>query len=146
MTAEVGLEVSDSIPLDYQPDIKELNAKIFSDNTSVLWYQKQVDIAKLSLREYNRLRLPSLSVDAGYYLSQNDYSSGSVLKNRNLGPQFGGNISIPLYQSGNKLRQISIAKTQLQSANDELENVKLQINTQLLNALSDFEHSNPCFR
>jgi len=140
MTAAAGLEVSDSIPLDYQPDIKELNAKIFSSNTSVLWYQKQVDIAKLSLKEYNRLRLPSLSVDAGYYFSQNDYSSGSVVKNRNVGPQFAGNISIPLYQSGNKLRQISIAKTQLQSANDELENVKLQINTQLLNALSDFEH------
>lgn len=146
LKADVNLEVSDSIPLNYQPDVKELNAKIFSANTGVLWYQKQVDIARLSLKEYNRLRLPSLSMDAGYYFSQNDYSAGSVIKNHNLGPQLTGSISIPVFQSGNKMRQISIAKTQLQSAQDALENLKLQVNTQLLNALSDFEHQQSMLR
>ncbi|MCK9616245.1 MAG: TolC family protein [Lentimicrobiaceae bacterium] len=140
LKADANLEVSDSIPLNYQPDVKELNAKIFSANTGVLWYQKQVDISRLSLKEYNRLRLPSLNMDAGYYFSQNDYSAGSVIKNHNLGPQLMGSISFPVFESGNRMRQISVAKTQLQSAQDALENQKLQVNTQLLNALSDFEH------
>jgi outer membrane protein TolC len=60
--------------------------------------------------------------------------------NRTYGPQIGGTISIPIYQSGNAIRQIKTAKIQLQSAEYDLESARLQVNEQLQNALTQFEN------
>jgi outer membrane protein TolC len=59
---------------------------------------------------------------------------------RSYGPQLGGTISIPIFQSGNTNRQIKTAKIQLQSAEYDLESTKLQVNVQLQNALTQFEN------
>jgi outer membrane protein len=131
--------VSDSIPLNYEPDENELKAKIYSSNTSILSSQKQIDISKLNLRELNTAYSPIVNFSAGYYLSQANNSAGSVLKNQTDGPKIGGSLVIPIYSAGENRRKISTAKIQLQSAEYNLENVKLKINTDLLNALNGFK-------
>ena len=137
---DIPFEVLDSIPLNYVPDKKELVQKLDSSNTSILAFQKQVTVSKLSIREMNTLLLPKINFNAGYGLSQSDNKVGSTLMNRTYGPQIGGTISIPIYQSGNVIRQIKTAKIQLQSAEYELESTKLQVNGQLQNALTQFEN------
>ncbi|WP_321438500.1 TolC family protein [uncultured Bacteroides sp.] len=136
----VLFEVSDSIPLLYTPDSNELLQKLNSSNASILSFQKQIDIARLTLKENQKAYLPTLSFKGGYYLSQTANSEGSSLKNRSYGPQVGGTLSIPLYNGGETKRKISIAKKELQSAEYDLENVKLQMNTELQNTLTDFEN------
>jgi outer membrane protein len=133
------VEVSDSIPLNYEPDENKLKARIYSSNTSILSSQKQIDIAKLSLKELNAAYSPVVNFNAGYYLSQTRSSAGSVLKNQTDGPQIGGSLVIPIYSAGENRRKISIAKLQLQSAEYNLKNVRLQVNTDLLNALNEFK-------
>jgi len=140
LKADSSFEVSDSIPLNYSINKSDFIQKLNSSNTSLLSYQKQIDIARLILKEYSKLRYPLLNLNAGYYLSQTNNSAGSVLKNQAIGPQIGGSISIPLYQSGNIQRQINVAKIEVESAEFNLENVKLQITTDLLNALTEFEN------
>ena len=73
-------------------------------------------------------------------LAQNNYSKNPVLQRNTIGPQFGGSISIPLYQSGRIQRQISIAKIEVASAEFNLESIKLQTRTELLNAITQFEN------
>jgi outer membrane protein TolC len=63
-----------------------------------------------------------------------------MLQNRSIGPQLGGNIVIPLYLAGENKRKVSVAKLQLQSAEYDLQNVKLQVNTDLLNAITGFNN------
>lgn len=138
--AEQAIEVSDSIPLNYTPDESELRQKIYSSNTSVLNFEKQIDIAKLSLRENCALYLPKVNFNAGYYFSQTNNSTGSTLLNRSVGPQIGGNIVIPLFSAGENKRKVATSKIQLQSAEYDLQNVKLQVNTDLLNALTGFKN------
>jgi len=138
--AEQAIEVSDSIPLNYLPDEKDLKQKIYSSNTSVLTFQKQIDVAKLSLREFKASYLPTVNFNAGYYISQTNNSTGSTLLNRSVGPQIGGNVVIPLFSAGENKRKVATAKLQLQSAEYDLENVKLQVNTDLLNALTGFNN------
>jgi len=138
--ANIGFEVPDTIPLNYIPDEKELSQKLFSNNTSVLSLQKQVDIAGSSLKEYKTMLLPKLSVYGGYNFMETDNTAGTLLMNQIKGPQFGGTISIPLYQSGNVHRQIQSAKIQLQSTEFNLENIKIQVNTELQNTLTDYEN------
>lgn len=138
--ADQLIAVSDSIPLGYSPDENELKQKLYSSNTSVLLFQKQIDIARLSLREYNTLYLPKVNFNAGYYFSQTTNSMGLVLQNRSFGPQLGGTVVIPLYSAGENKRKVTTAKLQLQSAEYDLQNIKLQVNTDLLNALTGFKN------
>jgi outer membrane protein len=139
-SADIPFEVLDSIPLNYVPDKKELVQKLNSSNTSILAFQKQVKVSELNLKEMNTMLLPKINFNAGFNLSQSNNTAGSTLMNRTYGPQVGGTLSIPVYQSGNVSRQIKTAKIQLQSAEYDLESTKLQVNEQLQNALTQFEN------
>lgn len=138
--ADTDFEVSDTIPLDYTPDENELKQKIYTSNTSILSYQKQIAIANLNLKEYNTLKMPQVNFNGGYYLSNTTNSIGSILHNRSFGPQFGGSIVIPIYSAGENKRKITTAKLQLKTAEYDFENLKLQVNTDLLNALTSFKN------
>jgi outer membrane protein len=133
-------EVSDSIPLNYSPDTFIINQQIDSLNTNILFYRKQVEVARLSLKENNRLYSPILNLRAGYYLSQTDKSGGNILENRTYGPQIGGTIIFPLYSAGENRRKINGSKLQVQSAEYDFQNIKLQVNTDLQNALTEFKN------
>lgn len=134
------VEVTDSIPLDYSPDESELRQKIFVSNTDVLAFQKQIEIARLSLREFNAGFLPQVNFNAGYYFNKTSNSAGSSLLNRAFGPQLGGSVVIPIFGGGENRRKVAVGKLQLQSAEFNLESVKLQVNTELLNALTGFNN------
>lgn len=131
-------EVSDSIPLNYSPDKNELQQKLYTSNTSVLSFQKQIDIARLNLKENNRLFLPELNFNAGYFLSKTTNSAGSVLQNRSFGPQLGGTFILPIYSSGENKRKVNITRIQLQSAEYDLKTIKLKVNIDLQNAIDGF--------
>jgi outer membrane protein len=133
-------EVSDSIPLSYSIDKSELLNKLNSSNTSILSFQKQIEIARLTLKEYSRSRYPLINFKTGYYLARTDNSAGSVLKNSTSGPQIGGSVSIPVFQGGKLQRQIATSKIDVESAEFNLENIRLQVTTDLLNAVAEFEN------
>jgi len=138
--ANITFDVVDSIPLTFTPDRKQFMEKINASNTGILELQKQVEVARLSLQETKTLGLPKIALNGGYSFLQTNNTAGSVLMNFSNGPSIGGTVSIPLYQSGNVLRQISTAKLQLKSTEADLENVKLQTNILLQNTLDDFEN------
>jgi outer membrane protein TolC len=117
-----------------------LTQKLDSNNTSILVFQKQLDVSKLNLKEMNSSLFPKINFSADYNLSQNNSTAGSVLLNRAYGPLIGGSISIPIYQSGNTIRQIKTAKIQLRSAEYNLEYTKLQAKEQLQNSLTEYEN------
>jgi len=138
--ADTPFEVEDSIHLNYKPDSTELNKKLFINNPQVLSSQKEVDIARLGVKEVNALRFPEINFSAGYNFLNSSTSVGSVTSNRTYGPVIGGTISIPIYQGGNINRQVRVAKIQLQSLGYTLESAKLEVNTQLQNALTEYEN------
>jgi len=138
--ADISFEVLDSIPINDLIDKKELVQKLDSSNTSILASKKQVDVSKLSLKEMNTLLFPRINFNAAYGLIQSNTPGSIPLSSRSIGPSVGGTISIPIYQAGNAVRQIKIAKIQLQSDEYNLESVRLQANQQLQNALTQFEN------
>src|ERR1035437_5325796 len=137
---DISFEVQDSIPINDLLDKNELVQELDSSNTSILAYKKQVDVSKLSLKEMNTLLFPRLNFNADYGLFQTNSPESDPLKNRTIGPSIGGTISIPIYQSGNAVRQIKTAKIQLLSDEYNLESIRLQVNQQLQNALTQFEN------
>jgi outer membrane protein len=135
------MEVIDTIELNYVPDKDSLIKKLFTSNTKVLSYEKQSDIARLSVRELVAQRYPWLSFNAGYNFLQNDNPAGTVIKNRTYGPQVGGSLTLPLFYGGNIGREIKIARLQQKSAGYESESTKIEVSTQLQNALNNYNHA-----
>jgi outer membrane protein TolC len=133
-------EVTDSIPLSDLPDKELMQQKLLTNNLTMLSFRQQAEIAKLSVREYNALRMPKLILNSSYNFAQTNNSAGYQLFNRTLGPQVGGTISVPIFQGGNNLRQSKVARLQYDAAQYNLEATSLNLLIQLQNAISDFEN------
>lgn len=91
------------------------------------------------IKEIERTRLPKINLNAGYFYNLTNQSS-TVSLNRSFGPQIGATISVPVYLSGDINRQSNIARIQLSTASFRFEDYKLQLNTELQNALNHFEN------
>ncbi|MEI6821277.1 MAG: TolC family protein [Bacteroidota bacterium] len=133
------LDVTDSIPNSFKLNKEELLSKMYASNTTLLSLQKQIDISKLTISEFNSYYFPKVSLFGGYNFTESNNSAGSILINRINGPQIGGSFTIPLYQSGNIKRQKDVAKLQLKSSQYYLESVKIQLNVQLQNVITVYE-------
>jgi len=139
-STDTVFEIFDSIPLTYSPDKNELLQKLNASNSNILSFQKQIEINRLALDENKTNYLPLVNFKAGYYLSQTSNSQGSVLNNFSVGPQVGGTVVIPLYSAGENKRKVSSARIQLQSAEYDFQNIKLQVNTTFENTFKEFEN------
>lgn len=137
---ETPVEVRDSIPNGFQPNKEALVSKLNSSNASLLAFQKQLEINRLALKETKSNYMPRFDFNAGYYLSQSTNSASLVRLNRNLGPEVQGVFSIPIYKAGENKRLQKVAELNLQSAESDLENLRLQMNLALQNTLNDFDN------
>jgi outer membrane protein len=137
---ETGFEVVDSIINQYVPNKAELFEKLYSSNINILAADRQVEIARLSIREFQATRLPRINLTSGYNLNLVDNTASNVRSNHSYGPSIGATVSVPIFQGGTINRQVSTSKIQMLSAGYNFENVKLRVTTQLQNALTQFEN------
>ncbi len=141
MSVDEQIEVSDSIEIKYEPVREELYSKLYKNNINLQIFEKQVGIEKLYLKESYRSQLPRVNFNGGYYFSGSTNNQGAILSNRSFGPQIGGNINIPVFQSGDLRRQINLSKIGIEKAEFNLESLKLETGTELLNSLTQFENN-----
>lgn len=135
----INIEVTDSIPPSIVPDKNEMLLKVESSNADLLALKKQIDVAKLVVKEAEKSNAPKISLQGGYYLSQSTNSQGNIKNDRSYGMQVGGTLSIPLYTAGETKRKTAVAKTELLISQYNLESEHLQISKDLENAYNDFE-------
>jgi len=138
--ANAIFEVSDSIPLGNMPDKNTLIQKLDSANLSILEMQKNVEISRLSAKEFSTLHYPKITFNSAYNISQTNNTFGFLLQNNSYGPTLGATISIPIYQAGNINRQVSVARLQYEQALYGFQNIKLAVNLQLQNALTSYDN------
>lgn len=136
------IAVIDSFTFNYSPNKEELQYRLYSKNNRVLAFQKQLEIEQLLLKESYRSQLPKVDLNVGYYYTRKGplFSTLNDGITYDLGPQVGWSLSLPIFQSGDLRRQIAISKIGLESSGYNLEKVKLQVNTELKNALTSFSN------
>jgi outer membrane protein TolC len=137
---ETGFEVVDSIINNYVPDRDELFQKLYSSNINILAADRQVEIARLSIREFQATRLPRINLTSGYNLNLIDNTASNVRSNHSYGPSIGATVSVPIFQGGTINRQVATSKIQMLTAGYIFDNIKLRVTTQLQNALTQFEN------
>ena len=137
---EIEFEVVDSIINDYVPNKDSLFQKLYTSNINILAAQRQLEIARLSMREFKATRMPRINLTSGYNLNFVDNTASNVLYNHSYGPAIGATLTVPIFQSGTINRQVSTSKIQMLTAGYNFDNIKLRVNTQLQNALTQFEN------
>ena len=137
---EKMFEVSDSIPIYDLPANDTILQRLQDNNLTYQASKQQVEISKLAVKEYNSQRYPRLTINGLYNFTQTNNSAGYQLYNKTVGPQFGGTISIPVFQGGNNVRQVKVAKLQYNSSVYNMESTSLKLRIQFQNAITDFEN------
>jgi outer membrane protein TolC len=137
---ETPYEVIDSIDPGSIPDKQALTQKLYANNTQILSYSKQLEVAGSSIKEITAQRYPWISFSALYNFLHSTSTVGTVLRNTTFGPQIGGTLTLPIYYGRNIHRQVQAAKLEFQSAGYALESTRIALDTKLQNAITEHEH------
>ena len=107
-------EVADSIPLNLDMNISEIENQIETTNPTILQALKNADIAKISLKEAKASRWPVVSFVSAYSFTrnenQNNISPFASTFSRNKGYNFGFTAAIPILNNLSVNRNIRQAK------------------------------------
>ncbi|MBS1620239.1 MAG: TolC family protein [Bacteroidetes bacterium] len=143
ITAETIFEVSDTIPLNKDISLGEIQTGIDKSNPLLLTLKKNVDISNLTLKETKALGFPTVSLNSAYNFNRNKnqavINSFSTLYNRSSGFNYGITATIPIFNNFNTKRLVQQAKLDIQYQELIYENQRSQINLSVLTAFKNYE-------
>ena len=113
-----SMTISDSIFLNNDILLPEVLSSI-SKNPEITSLDNQIKINGLIEKEVASLRKPSLKLNTGYNLINNESTAGQLLLNRSYGPFVSMGVTVPIYNG-------SAYKRQQQTAAINTENAKLK--------------------
>jgi len=139
--AGTDFTIADSIVISYQSSPEQLRSSVLLNNFTVQATERDKNISLYSLKESKSQRFPQLDFTTGYQYLNNKSGAGFLLLNENTGYYYGASLRWNLFDGGNVNRQIKNARLGLASSEFYLEDVKLQVSTQLEKAMRDFENN-----
>lgn len=139
----LAFEVSDSIPLNTTIGLGEIQADLEQSNPLLLIARKNIDIAKLTLKERKADRYPVLSFNSSYNYSRTDnkkvINPFSPLFNQSNGLNYGFAATIPIFNRFNTKRLIRQAELDIQYQQLVFENQRSVINLDVITAFKNYE-------
>lgn len=136
-------DVADSIPFADRILLQDVQQSIATTNPLLLLTNKQIDIARLQLREAKADRWPQLNLTSNYNFNRVDniavVNPFQPLFSRNSGLNVGINTSIPLFNQFTAQRTIRSAQLSLQNRQLVFEQQQAQLNLQLVQAYNEYE-------
>jgi outer membrane protein len=136
-------EVSDSIPLNTQLSLGELQNGLEKSNPGLLITRKNIDIANLTLKERKAERWPTVSFNSVYNFTRTNNQTVinpfSPLFNQSKGFNYGFTASIPILNNFTNKRNIRQAELDIRYQQLVLDNQQSQLNLALVNAFLEYE-------
>lgn len=143
VTASSDYDVSDSILINTQLSLGEIQNNIEASNTGLQILKKNIDITGFILKERKAERLPVVSFNSAYNFNRtnNDITLNPALPifNRNRGFNYGLSASIPILNNRNTNRLIKQAELNINYQHLVYDNQKSLLNLGVLNAFKDYE-------
>lgn len=135
--------VSDSIPLNTAFQFGEFAQKFEESNPSLLFAKKNIDIARITLRERKADLFPVLTFNSAYNFTQADNSVAvninQPLFTRNKGFNYGFGLNVPILNGFNTKRLIKQAELDIRYQQLVYDNQRSQIDVGLSNSFKDYE-------
>lgn len=136
-------DVSDSIPLNQGIALADISENLVNTNPSLLIAKKNVDIAKLTLKELKADRWPILRFVSAYNFTQNDnnvaVNFNQPIFNSNRGFNYGLSATVPIFNQFSVKRAIRQGKLDINYQQLLLENQLTLVNLAVLNAYTSYE-------
>jgi len=135
--------VNDSIPVITDLQFGQLAQDIEKSNPMLLVTQKNIDIARIALKERKADLFPVLSFNSSYNFTQNDNSVAVNINQpfftRNKGFNYGFGLNVPILNGFNAKRLIKQQELTIRSQQLTYFNQRSQIDAGLSNAFKDYE-------
>lgn len=136
-------DVSDSIPLNTQIAIGDIQDNIENSNPTLLIAKKNIDIAGFTLKERKAERFPVISFNSGYSYGRNNNKATvnpfQPLYSRNIGRNIGLTATIPILNNFAVKRNIRQAQLDIQYQQLVYDNQKSLVSLSVLTAYKDYE-------
>lgn len=136
-------EVSDSIPINTELKLGDLQNQLAQTNPGLLQAQKNIDIAQLTLRERKADLLPILSFNSGFNFNRLEnkavINNFTPLFNRNRGFNYGFGVTVPILNGFNVRRQIEQARLDIEFTRISYKNQLSLVDVALNNAFKEYE-------
>lgn len=138
---DTPFEIKDNIAPDADISFSSILQKAETSNFDLLLAQSNLTVLLQTKREIIAQRLPSITLNGNYNFSQNKNDAGFTLFSRNTGPNGNIGIAIPLFNGGNIVRQQKVADINITNQRVQVEQVRNQVQTSLLNAYQNFRNA-----
>jgi outer membrane protein len=136
-------EVTDSIPINTGLQFGEFATRIEDTNPGLLFARKNIDIARITLRERRADLFPTLSFNSAYNFQQTDNNTVVNLNqpffNQNKGFNYGFGLQVPILNGFNAKRLIKQAQIDIRYQTLFYENQRSLVTTGISNAFKDYE-------
>lgn len=137
-------EVADSIPLDMNMNISDIQNQVETSNPTILQALKSADIARISLKEARASRWPVVSFVSAYSFTrnanQNNISPFASTFSRNKGYNFGFSASIPILNNLSVSRNIQQAKLDVEYQDITVSKQKSLVNVWVKVAFNSYQY------
>lgn len=141
--AESNYVVTDSILINMNVSYGEIQQNLEKNNPSLLITQKNIDIAKLELKERKAERFPVVSLNSGYSFNRVNNTATvnpfQPLFSRNFGRNIGFTVAVPILNNLNTKRLINQANMNIQYQQTFYQNQKSLLSLSVINAYKDYE-------
>lgn len=140
---QANYEVADSIPLNTQLALGDIQNGIEATNPTLLISRKNLDIAGITLKERKAEKLPTVAFNSVYNFTRTNNQTVinpfSPLFNQSKGLNYGVTASIPILNNLTNKRQIQQAKLDIQYQQIIFNNQQSQLNLAVINAFKEYE-------
>lgn len=131
---EQDLDVFDSIPLMSQYKYDDLKNAIMTNNSDLLFAQKNIEISRYMIKEGKSMAYPKLNLNANYIFSRSQNQAGFSLLNQNLGLNLGFTASWTIFNGFNTSNNVKNLQLDLENSTYEFENLKTITQLNLMKA------------
>lgn len=139
----VIFDVSDSIPLNKNIVLADIQTDIDKTNPALLIAQKNIDISRLILKERKGELLPTISFNSAYNFTRNDnnvaVNFNQPFFTQNRGYNYGFTASIPIFNRFNTRRLIKQAELDIRFGELTLLNQRSLVTLDVINAFKNYE-------
>lgn len=133
-------DVASLIPLVYNPVYSDLKKTTVQQNNQLLLQERNNIFFQHSLKEIESERYPRISLNTNYNFSHTENQAGIVLFNQNLGLNAGLTLSWTLFDGFTIRDRIDNATIQLQNSQLNYNEIKVQVDAELLRTFNDFNY------
>jgi outer membrane protein TolC len=111
-----------------EPVYSSLLEKTLNENTQLQIAAKQVNISEYDLKIIRSNSFPYVRLTSGYNYNFNFYNKGTTKKSNNTGLDYGLTVGVPIFDGGNRRREIKNA--QIARKNKELTQLEAQLDVE----------------